>query len=75
MYSRKDGVVPWRNAREKPGPLVQNIEVAAAHIAMGLDAYVLYLIGNRLAKSAARTWRPLDAPMLGRRFHRERFPL
>ena len=75
MYCRKDGVVPWRNAREKPGPLVQNIEVAAAHIAMGFDAFVLYLIAHRLAKSAAGTWRPLDVPMLARRFQRERLPL
>jgi pimeloyl-ACP methyl ester carboxylesterase len=75
MYCRKDGVVPWRNAREKPGPLVQNIEVGAAHVAMGIDAYVLYLVAHRLAKSAAAPWRPLDVPALGRRFQRERLPI
>jgi pimeloyl-ACP methyl ester carboxylesterase len=74
FYCKKDGVVPWRNAREKPGPLVQNIEVAAAHIAMGFDAFVLYLLAHRLAKSAAGTWRPLDVPTLTRRFQRERLP-
>ena len=75
LYCKKDGIVPWRNAREKPGPLVQNIEVEAAHIAMGFDAYVLYLVAHRLAKSSAGTWRPLDVPTLGRRFERERVPL
>jgi pimeloyl-ACP methyl ester carboxylesterase len=75
LYCRKDGVVPWRNAREKPGPLVQNIEVDATHIGMGFDAFVFYLIAHRLAKSAARTWRPLDLPALARRFQRERLPL
>jgi predicted esterase YcpF (UPF0227 family) len=75
IYSRNDGIVPWRNAREKPGPLVQNIEVAATHVAMGLDAHVLYLIAHRLAKSSNGSWRPLDAPALGRRFQRERLPL
>ena len=75
FYCKKDGVVPWRNARERPGPLVQNSEVKAAHIAMGFDAFVLYLIAHRLAKSAARTWRPLDVPALSRRFQRERLPL
>jgi pimeloyl-ACP methyl ester carboxylesterase len=74
IYCKKDGVVPWRNAREKPGPLVQNIEVAATHVGMGFDAFVLYLIAHRLAKSAARSWRPLDVPALARRFARERLP-
>ena len=75
LYCKRDGVVPWRNAREKPGPLVQNIEVAAAHIGMGFDAFVLYLIAHRLAKSAKGAWRPLDVPTLVRRFQRERLPL
>ncbi len=74
FYCRKDGVVPWRNAREKPGPLVQNIEVGVAHVAMGFDAFVLYLVAHRLARSAARSWRPLDVPALARRFARERLP-
>jgi pimeloyl-ACP methyl ester carboxylesterase len=75
FFCKKDGIVPWRNAREKPGPLVQNIEVEATHIAMGFDAYVLYLIAHRLAKSATGKWRPLDVSTLARRFRRERLPL
>lgn len=75
IYCKKDGVVPWRNSREKAGPLVQNIEVDAPHVAMGFDAYVFYLIAHRLAKSAAARWRPLDVPALARRFRRERLPL
>lgn len=75
FYCRKDGVVPRRNAREKPGPLVQNIEVNAAHIAMGFDALVLYLIAHRLANSTTRVWRPLDVATLSRQFQRERLPL
>ena len=74
FYCRRDGVVPWRNAREKAGPLVQNIEVEAAHVAMGFDAFVLYLIAQRLAKSAGRSWRPLDVAALTRRYARERLP-
>src|SRR5262249_908390 len=46
FYCRKDGVVPWRNAREVPGPLVQNIEVEASHVGMGFDAFVFYLIAH-----------------------------
>ncbi len=75
FYCRSDGVVPWRNAREKTGPLVQNIEVSAGHVAMGFDSFVLYLIAHRLARSAAGTWRPLDVAALRRRYQRERLPL
>lgn len=72
FYCRKDGVVPWRNACEKPGPLVQNIEVKASHVGMGFDAFVFYLIAHRLAKSSSKRWEPLDVAGLWRSFQRER---
>jgi pimeloyl-ACP methyl ester carboxylesterase len=75
IYCKKDGVVPWRNACEKPGPLVQNIEVQASHVGMGFDAFVFYLIAHRLAKSSAKQWRPLDVAGLWRNFQRERRPI
>jgi pimeloyl-ACP methyl ester carboxylesterase len=75
MFCKADGVVPWRNACEKPGPLVQNIEVAASHIGMGFDAFVFYLIAHRLAQSAEQAWRPLDAAALRRQFREQRLPL
>jgi pimeloyl-ACP methyl ester carboxylesterase len=75
IYCKKDGVVPWRNACEKPGPLVQNIEVQASHIGMGFDAFVFYLIAHRLANSSAKAWRPLDVAGLRRSFQRERLPI
>jgi pimeloyl-ACP methyl ester carboxylesterase len=75
FYCKKDGVVPWRNACEKPGPLVQNIEVEASHVGMGFDAFVFYLIAHRLANSSAKQWRPLDVPGLWRNFQRERRPM
>src|SRR5205823_1321878 len=75
FYCKKDGVVPWRNACEKPGPLVQNIEVEASHVGMGFDAFVFYLIAHRLAESSAKRWEPLDVAGLWRTFKRERRPL
>jgi pimeloyl-ACP methyl ester carboxylesterase len=75
FYCRRDGVVPWRNACEKPGPLVQNIEVKASHVGMGFDAFVYYLIGHRLAQSSGRTWQPLDVAGLWRHFQRQRLPV
>ncbi len=75
FYSRIDGVVPWRNACEKAGPLVQNIEVKASHVGMGFDAFVYYLIAHRLAQSAAKRWQPLDVAALRGRFRAERSPV
>jgi pimeloyl-ACP methyl ester carboxylesterase len=75
FYCKRDGVVPWRNACEKPGPRVQNIEVKASHIGMGLDAFTYYLIAHRLAQSEARDWHPLKVPALQRRFREQRMPL
>jgi len=75
FYSKKDGVVPWRNACEKPGPLVQNIETRATHVGMGFDAFVFYLIAHRLAKSSARNWHPLDVRALWQSFNQQRNPV
>ncbi len=74
LYCRKDGVVPWRNACEKPGPLVQNIPVEASHVGMGFDAFVFYLIAHRLAKSAGKRWQRLDVAALRRKFTQQRMP-
>jgi len=74
FYCRRDGVVPWRNARERPGAMVQNIEVTASHSGMGFDAWVFYLIAHRLAQSMAGAWRALNLAALRRRFRRERLP-
>ena len=75
LYCRRDGVVPWTNAREEPGPLVQNIEVSASHVGMGFDSYVFYLIAHRLARSGKGGWKPLNVDYLRLRFERERLPL
>lgn len=72
FYCKKDGVVPWRNACEKPGPLVQNIETDASHIGMGFDAFVYYLIAHRLAQSAQKKRQQLNVAALKRRFREAR---
>jgi pimeloyl-ACP methyl ester carboxylesterase len=75
IYSKADGVVPWRNSCEKPGPRVQNIEVEATHVGMGFDAFAFYVIAHRLAQSAGRNWRPLDVAALRRQFRQQRWPI
>jgi pimeloyl-ACP methyl ester carboxylesterase len=61
IFSRSDGVVAWEIARERPGPLAQNIEVVSSHIGLGIHPAVLYAIADRLAEDPD-DWRP---------FHRE----
>ena len=36
IYSRTDGVVSWRCSLNPPGALVENIEVHASHVGMGI---------------------------------------
>ena len=49
IYSRTDGVVPWRIAMEQPGPLTDNIEVFGSHLGLGVNPAVLYAVADRLA--------------------------
>ncbi|MES2125845.1 MAG: alpha/beta hydrolase [Pseudomonadota bacterium] len=68
IYNRRDGVVGPENARVAEGPLAQNIDVPAAHGALGFDGFVMYLVAQRLAASARPPWRALDVAALRRCF-------
>jgi len=57
IYSRSDGIVPWRVCVEEPGPQRENVEVASSHIGMGHHPATLLVIANRLAQPEGR-WRP-----------------
>jgi pimeloyl-ACP methyl ester carboxylesterase len=61
IYSRTDGVVSWQCSIQEPGGRTENIEVAASHLGMGLNAAAWFAISDRLAQPEGR-WRP---------FHRE----
>lgn len=50
IYSRTDGVVPWRIARETEGPLTENVEVRASHLGLGVHPAVFYAVADRLAQ-------------------------
>jgi hypothetical protein len=64
IYSRTDGVVTWRCARERSqGPITQNIEVRGSHFGLGHNPLVLYIIANRLAQPEDN-WQPLDKSRL-----------
>ncbi|MEM9620911.1 MAG: alpha/beta hydrolase [Pseudomonadota bacterium] len=50
IYSRADGVVPWRRSLIEDGPQRENIEVVSSHIGLGFNASVLYAIADRLGQ-------------------------
>ncbi len=69
IYSRTDGIVSWRCSLNEPGPLVENIEVHASHVGMGMNPLALYAVADRLAQPIGR-WQSFDASGARRWFFR-----
>jgi len=57
IYSKGDGVVPWRNCIEKAAPQTDNIEVYGSHCGLGVNPAVLFAIADRLAQPEG-DWKP-----------------
>ena len=74
IYSRSDGIVSWRCSLNEPGPLVENIEVHASHVGMGLNPVALYAVADRLAQRPGQ-WRPFEASGVRRWFFRGPKPI
>ncbi len=53
VYSRRDGIVCWRNCIEPETALHRNVEVRCSHLGFGVDPATLWLIADRLAAPAA----------------------
>lgn len=68
IYSRTDGIVSWRCSLNPPGPRVENIEVHASHVGMGMNPMALYALADRLAQPIGQ-WRPFDASGARRWFY------
>lgn len=52
VYSRADGIVPWRSCIDRFSPDVENLEVRSAHLGMGVDPDVWHIVTERLARSS-----------------------
>jgi hypothetical protein len=61
VYTRTDGVVPWRLCLEQPGPRCESVEVRGSHIGLGHNPAVLLVVADRLAQPEG-TWRPFRPP-------------
>ncbi len=60
VYSRTDGVVPWRACLVEPGPGCENVEVRGSHCGLGHNPAALWAVADRLAQpeGTARPFRP-----------------
>jgi pimeloyl-ACP methyl ester carboxylesterase len=57
IFSKTDGIVPWRIATQEPSEIAENIEVYASHLGLGFNPAVLYATADRLANREGE-WRP-----------------
>lgn len=71
VYSRLDGVVPWRACINNTGRHRENVAVYSSHLGMGHNAAVLWVIADRLAQPEG-SWQPFRAPLLARHLFPER---
>jgi len=55
IYTRQDGIVPWRACMEIEDDLHQNIEVVGSHLGLGVNNTVLDIIADRL-KYSKENW-------------------
>ena len=67
IYSRSDGIVAWQWSVNEVEPQVENIEIHASHVGMGMNPFALYANGDRLAQDPSH-WRAFDAGGLRRWF-------
>lgn len=59
IFSRTDGVVPWRGSIEPKAPNTDNIEVYASHCGLGVNPFVFFAVADRLALPE-NGWKPFD---------------
>jgi pimeloyl-ACP methyl ester carboxylesterase len=48
LYSKTDGVVPWRASIDELSPDVEHIEVSSSHVGLGVNAQVFRIVAERL---------------------------
>lgn len=64
VYTRSDGVVPWRSCMLHPGKRRESLEVHGSHSGLASNPTVLHLLADRLAQPEHR-WRPFaPGPLL-----------
>lgn len=62
IFTKTDGIVSWRGSlqsREHGHERIENIEVPASHVGLGVNPIVIYAIADRLAQGE-EDWKPFD---------------
>lgn len=57
VFTRSDGVVPWRACLEIPSNTSESVEVFGSHSGLGLNPAALWVVADRLAQPEG-TWHP-----------------
>lgn len=68
VYTRGDGVVPWRSCLVPAGKRRENVEVRGSHLGLAHNPTVMHLIADRLARPE-RAWRPFTPGLLVRHLY------
>jgi hypothetical protein len=66
IYSRTDGIVPWQGSiqpRQANNTQLENIEVYASHLGIGLNPSAWWAVADRLAQAEGQ-WAPFAPPKL-----------
>lgn len=61
IYTRTDGVVPWRSCVDETGAQRENIEVRGSHSGLGHNPAAMLAIADRLAQPLGQ-WAPFRPP-------------
>lgn len=69
LYSRMDGVVPWRACIGPDTKLHQNVEVRCSHLGFGFDPASIWCVADRLSRPLD-DWQRFTPPKLARRLYR-----
>jgi pimeloyl-ACP methyl ester carboxylesterase len=59
VYSRSDGIAPWKSCFDGFGPRHEAVEVIGSHCGLGHHPAVLHLVADRLAQPS-RDWKPFE---------------
>jgi pimeloyl-ACP methyl ester carboxylesterase len=69
VYSRLDGVVPWRACIAEDTELHQNVEVRCSHLGFGFDPATIWCVADRLAQPVD-DWHRFQPPRRARMLYR-----
>jgi hypothetical protein len=72
IFSRTDGIVPWRASRDITSARAESIEVISSHVGLGHHPGALWAIADRLAQPPGQ-WHPFHpSPLVAALYPRRR---